>query len=149
MADQKPLIKGKVAKILDSRSLVINRGRKDGVRLDMIFQILDKPEVIKDPDSGNKLGAVERPKVKVKVTSIEEKFAIAETYRVTRVNVGGTGIAVTSLFTPPKYEDRVETLKTKEHTWEDLSEADSIVKTGDSVIEVRPQIKPKTPTVSR
>jgi len=37
---------------------------------------------------------------------------------------------------PPKWVANYETLKTEEKTWEDLSEKESYVKTGDPVIQV-------------
>ena len=56
------------------------------------------------------------------------------------MNVGGVGIgtsAINQLFLPPEYITQYETLKTEEKTWDDLSEAESYVKHGDPVVQVK------------
>lgn len=135
-------IRGKVARILNSRELVLNVGSAKGVIAGMYFDILDiKGEDILDPDSGELLGSIERPKVRVQVTSVEERLSVASTYKKKTINVGGRGsgtnlLGLSDLFMPPKYIEKHETLKTTEKTWEDLSESESYVKTGDNVIQV-------------
>lgn len=133
-------IQGAVAKILTARELVINRGSAEGVRRGMRFEVLDtKAENIKDPDTGELLGSIDRPKVQVEVTKVAEHLAIAATFRKKELNVGGGMMALTALarqFEPPKYEAKYETLKTNEATWEDLDESKSFVKTGDPVREI-------------
>jgi hypothetical protein len=134
-------IEGRVAKILNARELVINRGSDDGVERGMRFEVLDpKLEDITDPSTGESLGGIDRPKVSVEVTRVAERLAIARTFRSKRRNIGGTGnFGLSSLakqFEPPKYQTRYETLKTDESTWEDLDESKSFVKTGDPVREI-------------
>ena len=141
-------IKGKVARILNSRDLVINVGEKDGVEIDMKFDILDpKGEDIKDPDTQKIIGSLHRPKVRVKVVKVQENLSVASTYKKKEINVGGEGRSTifsdigkagifTRLLMPPKWITVHETLKTEEQTWEDLDEKDSYVKTGDPVIQV-------------
>ena len=142
---QTPLIRGKVARILNSREVAINRGSEDGVREGMYFDILDPvSEDIKDPDTQEILGSIPRPKVRVKVTRVEERLCVASTYKSRRVNIGGTGggLALPSGFArsllPPEWVTKHETLKTKEKTWESLDEKESYVKTGDPVVQVNP-----------
>ena len=139
-------IRGKVARILNSREVAINVGSKDGVQPGMYFDILhDVCQDIKDPDTGAILGSVELAKVRVKVTHVQEKLSLVSTYKKKRVNLGGNmkhldisaGFAQTLL--PPKWVTRYETLKTEENIrkdWEDLDEKDSYVKTGDAVVQV-------------
>lgn len=134
-------IRGKVARILNSRELAINVGATDGVKVGMYFDVLDpKGEDIKDPDSGEVLGSLERPKVRVKVAKVQDHLSVASTYKTFEVNVGGRGGAMdfgfANLLLPPKYVTRTETLKTSEKTWEDLDETESYVKTGDPVVQV-------------
>lgn len=136
-------IRGKVAKILNSRELALNVGSNSGVRVGMLFDVLDpKGYDIRDPETMQILGSVERPKVRVKVTQVLEQLSIASTFRATKVNIGGnfdlgaTG-RIADLLRPPQYVTTYETLKTDEKTWEDLDEADSYVKTGDPVVSVR------------
>lgn len=140
-----PLIRGKVARILNSREVAINRGSKDRVREGMYFDILDPvSEDIQDPDTGEVLGSVSRPKVRVKVTRVEDRLCVASTYKSRKVNIGGTGrgFGLDSGFArsllPPEWVVKHETLKTKETTWESLDEEESYVKTGDPVVQVNP-----------
>ena len=144
------MIQGKVARILNSREVAINRGSTNGVKVGMKFDIMsDKKEDIRDPDTNEVLGSIDRPKVRVTISYVEEKVAVASTYKKTRVNVGGTGGAFVPFgardplmssfsraLSPPKWVERVETLKTSEQTWEDLDESESYVKTGDPVVQV-------------
>ena len=139
------LIRGKVARILNSREVAINRGQSDGVKEGMYFDILDPTsEDIKDPDTKAVLGSLSRPKVRVKVTRVEEKLCVASTYKTHRVNIGGTaqGLAFPTGFAkallPPQWIVKHETLKTQEQTWESLDEEESYVKTGDPVVQVIP-----------
>lgn len=136
-------IRAKVAKILSSREVVINAGSNEGVVVGMYFDILDpKGEDIIDPDTGEKLGSVDRPKVRVKITQVQEKLSIASTYQKEKVNVGGNSIFLSDLGTlssalmPPKYIERYKTFRTDEAAWENIEEEDSYVKIGDSVVQV-------------
>jgi hypothetical protein len=129
-------IAGKVARILNSRELVINRGTEDGVALRMVFEVLaPQGEDIRDPDTGDILGSVDRPKVVVRIVQVSERMAVARTFRSRRRNIGGVGSlrVFDNMFAPPKYVTEYDTLKTNEQTWEDLDEEDSFVKIGDPV----------------
>jgi len=134
------LIRGKVAKIINSRELVINRGTEHDVELGMYFDVLEeKGQEIKDPDTGDILGSVERPKVRVEVVEVQKKMSIAATYRKKKVNLGGQGFGIGALansLMPPKWVTKYETFKIDEQTWEDLSEEKSCVKKGDPVVQV-------------
>ena len=134
------LIRGKVAKILNSREVALNIGTLQGVELGMCFDILStKGNDIRDPDTGDVLGNVDLAKAKVRVSRVYEKVCVASTYRTKRVNVGGSGMAVTSIFEPPKWVTRYETLKTRgsfENSGEDIDEEDSYVSPGDPVVQV-------------
>lgn len=134
------MLRGKVARVLNSREVAINIGSTSGVEIGMKFDIMsDKREDIRDPDTNEVLGSIDRPKVRVTISHVEERVAVATTYKRTRVNVGGTDLLMSSFsraFSPPKWVERVETLKTSERTWEDLDESQSYVKTGDPVVQV-------------
>jgi hypothetical protein len=133
-------ITGKVARILNSRELVFNRGAADGVNLGMKFAVLDpKGENITDPDTGDVLGSLHRPKVKVEVVKVEDKMSVARTYAKKTVNLGGSSVVgggLSAFLMPPRYVTRFQTFKTDESTWEDIDESESIVKTGDLVEEI-------------
>ena len=131
-------IRGKVARVLNSQEVALNKGTADGVEVGMIFKILStKGAAIKDPDTGELLGSVEVEKTSVKVTSVQERVSVASTYRERKINVGGSGLGLFArdLFVPPKWETHVETLRTEESTKEELDEEDTYVKTGDPVIQ--------------
>ena len=128
-------IKAKVAKIVDVRTLVINKGLSSGVKIGDKFRILsNRGRDIVDPDNGEKLGELKIEKVRVEVISVEEQFSITKTYEYDEVNTGGIGSGITrvaGLMSPPKYERRYKTLRTEDSGYEELSEEESFVKVGD------------------
>lgn len=140
MTTQVEPIRGKVARVLNSREVALNRGARDGVKLGMVFSILGEAgsEII-DPDTGEVLGSVDRPKVRVKVKVLKDRIAVAETFVSRKVNVGGTGLPplsespLSKLFEPPRWETQYVTLTTDEDTWEEPEEAH--VSTGDPVVQ--------------
>jgi hypothetical protein len=139
-------IRGKVARVLSSRELVMNVGCEHGVSVGMYFDVLDpKGENITDPDSEEVLGSVERAKVRVRVVRVQERLSIASTFRKQKVNVGGVGPVLdlsrlSRMYMPPEWITKYETLKTSETTWEDLDEKESYVKTGDPVVQVMTKV---------
>jgi hypothetical protein len=134
------LVRGKVARILNSRDLVINRGSEAGVVIGMRFAVLDPAgEGVSDPDTGEVLGSLQRPKVQVEVTQVSSRIAVARTYRHRKVNVGGAfGGAgdIARMFAPPRIVERYETFKVDDADWEPLTEEESIVKVGDPVVQI-------------
>ena len=86
-------IEGKVAKILGKGEIVINRGRANGVRAGMIFEVFaPEGEEVWDPDTGETLGTVEDVKARAEVTEVKERLAVA---RLTDAasQFGGPGFA--------------------------------------------------------
>tara|TARA_B100000749_G_scaffold237176_1_gene195639 strand:+ start:415 stop:876 length:462 start_codon:yes stop_codon:yes gene_type:complete len=142
-------IRAKVARVLNSREIVFTAGEDKGVVVGQYFDVMDpKGEDITDPDTGEVLGSIERPKVRVQVTQVQERLSVASTFKKTRTNVGGSASsvfgelgAVSRALMPPKYVVKYETLKTDEKTWEDLDEEQSYVKTGDPVVQVIGDLK--------
>ena len=135
-------IRGKIAKVLNSREVAVNIGHEHGVKSGMVFDILSSiGDQIRDPDTGDVLGLVEQPKARVKIKRAYEKFAVAITYRSRDVNVGGGGLSLNlwgKLFEPPKWETRYETLKSNggfEAASEELDEKGSYVSIGDPVVQ--------------
>lgn len=130
------LIKGKVARILNAREVAVNIGSEDGVRKGMIFDVLDgSGQEIKDPDSGQILGSIERHKIKLKATIVQDRISVLSTYKTKEINVGGQfslGI-IGNAFLPPKYIQQPETLKSSDKKFEKIDEKDSIVQVGDIV----------------
>ena len=131
-------IRGKVARVLNAREVALNKGSDDGVKVGMVFKILSsKGSDIKDPDTGESIGSVDIEKTSVKVTAVQYRVSVAETFRTRKVNVGGGGLGLVSnpFFAPPRWETQFETLKTREGRFEELDEDDSFIKTGDEVVQ--------------
>ena len=135
-------IRGKVARILNAREVVLNIGSHEGVKPDMHFDILDaSSQDIRDPESGEVLGSLDRPRVRVRITHVQSLLSVATTYRKTRINIGGTGAgrslgALSQALMPEEWVTRHETLEAKTSGFDTLDEKDSIVKVGDPVIQV-------------
>ncbi len=69
-------IEGKVARILDEYSIVINVGRNNGVVNGMVFAVfVQSNEEVKDPDSGEVLGKLENIKEHIFVAHVQDKFS--------------------------------------------------------------------------
>ncbi len=66
----------RVAKILESDKIVINKGSKDRIDSNMEFLVFEEGEEIKDPVSGESLGVLENPKGTFKPLHIQEKMCI-------------------------------------------------------------------------
>ena len=128
-------IEGKVASILNERELAINIGRCDGVRRGMKFKILaETPTEISDPDTGENLGIVDREKVRVQATEVQERFSICRTYK-TRHVAGGLFPSLSWLVSEPR--EVSETLKAEDSSLPPpLPEEESYVKNGDRVVQV-------------
>ena len=133
---------GKVARVLNTKELALNIGSDAGVQIGMKFDFMShKLEDIRDPDTNEVLGSINRPKVRVRVSYVDEKLSIATTFKKTTVNIGGTAqlmpsSAFAKALLPPNWVERNETLRTSEKTWDDLDESESYVKTGDVAVEV-------------
>ena len=71
-------IRGKVARVLNDREIVLNIGTAKGVTVDMYFDVIDADELeIRDPDTNQLLGSIERSKIRVKVIHAQEKLSVA------------------------------------------------------------------------
>lgn len=71
--------KMKVAKIISTKQLVVNAGKKDGLdigdELEIVGQVGDP---VKDPDTGKTLGTLDYLKGRVTVTSTYENMSIVD-----------------------------------------------------------------------
>ena len=92
------IIEGKVAKILDEYSIVINVGRNDGVTEGMVFVIFTQSsDEIKDPDSGETLGTLENVKDYVSAIHIQDKFATCVAKEVKKIPEEGESSSAQTL----------------------------------------------------
>ena len=86
-------VEGKVAKILGNNEIVINRGRNEGVRAGMMFEVFaPEGEEVWDPDTGETLGTVEDIKAHAEVIDVKERLAVARLHNTQSpfgaVNIG-------------------------------------------------------------
>jgi len=79
------LIKGKVAKIIDEYTVVLNIGYNDDVEEDMRFIIYDVGEEIKDPDTDVIIGNFEHVKAKIRIMNVAEKISTAVSDETTTI----------------------------------------------------------------
>jgi hypothetical protein len=72
----------KIAKIIDTRSIVINAGVNEKIKIGDQLQIVgSKGPKVKDPDTGKELGTLDAIKGKVVVTQVYAHMAIAESIK--------------------------------------------------------------------
>ena len=71
-------IRGKVARVLNKHEIAVNVGTAHGVAVGMYFDVIDAHELdIKNPDTGEVLGSIERGKIRVKIIYTQEKLSVA------------------------------------------------------------------------
>lgn len=129
--------------MLNERELVINLGRRDGVRSGMRFRVLAQETLeIHDPLTHEPLGDLDREKVRVEATEVHDRLAVCKTYEFWMV---GGELRVIDTFQARMREmagpaRRVyETLRVDEETAPaPLSPEESYVKVGDRVRQIPP-----------
>ena len=140
-------IRGKVARVLNGQEIVINAGIVDGVTVGMDFNVMDtNGEDIKDPDTNEVLGTIERPKIRVRIIHAQEKLAVAtpppSKERDTDIFADLTDSAIPTLgpvarsLMPPSWVARYEKPRKTAETSDALNEKDPGVKIGDTVVQV-------------
>lgn len=70
----------KVVKQIDPQTVVINRGRSDGIKNGDRYLVYSLGEELADPDTGENLGRLEVVKGKGKVVHLQDHVAHIETY---------------------------------------------------------------------
>ena len=128
------MIEGKVARVLNERELAINKGARDGVKVGMRFAVLDAKaeEAITDPDTGEPLGSVYRPKARVEIVEVQDRMSVGRTYQ----RIGGRGLDLASLFSqyqPPRWK----TLRTDDAEFPPIEDSESFIRRGDPVRQLR------------
>ena len=133
-------IKGKIAKILNTRELVINRGSGDGVKIGMEFVVWEPAMPILDPETQEPLGDLQREKVRVRVFETEPKFALARTYETYRETSSDNSI-LGSLGFQSRYVTKVKRINTRyAHDTSEYQEGVANVSVGDTVTQVPAQV---------
>ena len=105
------LTAGKVAKIVDEYTIVINKGARDGVKSGQRFLFYNYSEEVLDPDTKDSLGKLEVVRGTGRVTHLQETMATVgsdmttspgrSTRRVRRTSMG----MVAGLFGPEEVEE--------------------------------------------
>ena len=134
-------IRGKVARILNSREVILNIGQDKGVKVGMSFDILTpKGFDVEDPDTGENLGSFQRPKNRIRVIRTQDRLSLASTIRSRTVaDALSEAFFGTRVYQTTTSRNQFETLKTHRNTWEDLPDEDSYISEGDPVVEAADQ----------
>jgi hypothetical protein len=70
-------IRGKIIRILNPETFIINLGSSNRIEEDSIFSILGSPENVVDPNTDEDLGAIQIVKGRLKADKVYDKFTIA------------------------------------------------------------------------
>ncbi|WP_435742902.1 hypothetical protein [Microbacterium sp. PMB16] len=128
-----------MAAILNDRELVINRGDADGVKVGMIFSVLNRKGIdILDPETREPLGDIEWPKVQVKVVRVDPGLCVARTFKKVQVG-GGTLADAFGALSRSTYSPRrtaVQTFAADDFAFRDIDSAKSYVQVGDVAVQV-------------
>lgn len=81
----KTKLRGRIVRILDAKTVVINLGRENGINNSSLFHILGDPEHVIDPETNESLGTVNVSKGRVRASQVFDKFTIARTQWVNYV----------------------------------------------------------------
>lgn len=90
----------KVVQILDSETLIINAGKKDGIILNDVFNILGTEVNVVDPDTKEMLGTIRNTKETVTVTKVFDKMC--ECSHFTNGSLAGIANSLASMYTSYK-----------------------------------------------
>ena len=71
---------GLVAKVIDSQTVVLNKGALDGISEGNKFVVFSLGEEVHDPKTGESLGILEEVKGKGKVVHVQDRVCTIETY---------------------------------------------------------------------
>ncbi len=140
----------RVAEIFNDRELALTGGSANGLAVDDVLRIFDRSgKEIRDPDTNEVLGEIVRTKAVIRVYEVQDRFALARTFRTRKVNLGGTGgmAQFGKIFEAPQWETRVETLRRDPDraVWGDAPK-DSIVAVGDLAEKIGDQIVDDIPS---
>jgi len=134
-------IEGKVAAILNERELVINKGTDAGVKGEMKFKVMEPGVDIKDPDTGEPLGTIQREKIRVEIVEVHPRYSVGRTYETYVISVAGLGSDVVDAITRwspllGREVTRVRTLRTDRATAKASNDRSCFVEVGDQIAQV-------------
>ena len=82
MTDSKVNYDGRVAKIVDSQTIILNIGRRHSVAMNDKFVVFSLGEEVLDPETGESLGTLEDIKGKGQVVHVQDNLCTIETYEL-------------------------------------------------------------------
>lgn len=123
-------IEGKVAKVLNSREIALNKGGSDGVIPGMKFNVQGLV-FISDPDSHETLGSVMRPKIAVEVIEVEPQFSIARSFETYETREPTGLLDISHLVGPRRVPKRI-----REGFSDEYREDSVFISVGDPVVEI-------------
>lgn len=126
-------IEGRVAKVLNKREVVVNRGSAHGVERGMQFGIIEESEQFIDPETNEPLGAITRTKIRVRVSDVQPRFSIARTYETYQVNEPQSYVTLGL-----RMITKVKTISAHRDDFSDTSyeRTESYVNVGDKVVQI-------------
>lgn len=128
-------VSGKVARIVSNKSVVLNKGSDDGIRIGNYIGVLDSLlQDIVDPDTNDNLGGIRAFKIALRVEQVSQHLAVASTYKTYRKNVGGQGFSIGDIARasiPPKWVEIEQTLKIEIDDAKPIEPSVSKVQVGD------------------
>ena len=77
---------GKVIRIFDETTLLVNIGAKEGLKVEDRVVVVEKGEEVVDPDTGESLGALELVKTELVAADVQERLAILKTATARRAD---------------------------------------------------------------
>jgi hypothetical protein len=142
-------ITGRIIRILDTRTVIVNLGREHGISHNTTFRVHASPESIVDPYTSEELGKVVLVKARLKASQVFDKFTIAST-KWTESTFSGVGSSSSSLLdwlgSQPVDTGELRVLPEEIRPWRAVSEEP--VRVGDTV-EVEPSAAPAAPVKKR
>ena len=133
MQEVKPkVIEGRVARILNERELVINRGAEQGIRDRMKFSVLEEENDIIDPETREVLGSLTREKIRVKIVDVQPKFSVGRTYETYQARSPSQFVGMLHTRTVTK----IRTIDQPGGRSELFSDVVGYVQVGDKVVQI-------------
>lgn len=148
----KKTLEGRIIRIPDESTVIINLGSDQGVTLNAIFSIFGAPETVTDPFSKENLGTVIVVKAKVAATAVYDRFTIASSIWTQTSLKGLSGGGLGGLFTSQTVGEKLTVDPTQIKPWLARSQAPvaigDTVRTEVNVPDEKPKANPgaKTPT---
>lgn len=133
------MIQTKVAKVLNSTSVILAAGAEHGIKEGMEFVIYDLSEMIRDPETGEDLGQLELVKGRVFAVHVQEKLTWAQTKsRTVEETVDPMGIMASRVALAHFFPQKVKTTVHDQLTVEGATDIqqDRIVRIGDKARSV-------------